>query len=224
MMTSDESTRRLDRLSRALRRRIDWVPEGELVALEAEHADALAAEGARERRKLRATRIEVLPLTTADALAIAAETHTRTRMVRAVEGWLATDVPVFVGSGLPGVGKTMSGAAALATLGGDYVRAPELARCYAAMFGEDVECREALVAQRGLVVVDDIGAELRADLLGVALLEMLDARRRGQRSIWITNLSRGDFEARYSDPRLLSRLAQSAKWCVDVGADLRRGR
>ena len=70
--------------------------------------------------------------------------------------------------------------------------------------------------------------DMPADIAAMtgALHSLLDMRRRsGMRTIAIANFPRSTFEARYSDSRLISRLAQTSvvRWYVDVGADMRRG-
>ena len=181
-----------------------------------EDAERLAAE-----RRAKVMALD-LPVTLADERALLDGTTEKTRIATAVNAWFAGPDPLLVLSGTPGTGKTMASAVLLVEHGGAYVRALELARLYLAQFGEEIERREALAATYPLLVVDDIGTERDAASMTVALVEVLDARRRGRRNIWCTNLSRAAFEARYPDPRLHSRMAQSGSWLVEAGEDLRR--
>jgi DNA replication protein DnaC len=195
--------------------------EAAIAALETLHAAAIGELRARERgERLDAFRV---PLTCADTELVARDQLDPTRVVKMARSWLATDKPLLVLSGPPGRGKTVAAADALVRVSGRYTRAGDVARLFLAQFGDEVREREALIRERHLLVVDDVGTEMRPDAMGVALIEMLDARRRGQRTLWVTNLSRGDFEGRYDDSRLRSRMAQSAVWCVDNGPDMRRG-
>jgi DNA replication protein DnaC len=198
--------------------------ETELAELEARYAPQLAALEAKQVQRKRRGRLEALdiPVTASDLDLLARDALTDTRALKAVRQWHSGDCPLLVLSGPVGRGKSVAAAAALLECAGRYVRASTLARLYLAQFGDEVEQRERLVETDGVLVVDDIGTERNAEAMAVALVEVLDARRRGSRSLWITNLSRADFEQRYRDARLLSRLAQSAQWCTDVGADLRR--
>ena len=196
--------------------------EVEITALEAANAERFADK----RRKDRALRLDHLdiPVNAADLQLLASDDIQQTRAVKATRLWLATEQPVLVLSGPCGRGKTVACADALLRQHGRYARASDVARLFLASFGDDVELREKLIHEPQLLVLDDIGTELRADLMSVALIEAVDARRRGQRTILITNLSRAAFEQRYADERLHSRLAQAATWIIDPGADLRRQR
>ncbi len=128
--------------------------------------------------------------------------------------------------GPPGVGKTLA-ALELALRHGDscYCGARRLERTFAARFGDQLDEQGALRTCGALLVLDDVGSEHDAQVVGSALLEILDARRCHQRlTIVIANLTREQFEERYPDARLASRLAQSAKWALCTGPDLRRAK
>lgn len=194
--------------------------EAVIATLEAQHAGAIAALERKERAE-RLGRYD-LPITAADAELVANGALEPTRVLRATRVWLDGASPLLLQSGPPGRGKTLAAADALVRLPGSYVRAGTLARLFMASYGSEVQEREELVRAPRLLVIDDVGTERNADAMGSALVEVLDARRRGQRNLWITNLSRAAFEQRYPDARLHSRIAQSGVWCIDDGADLRR--
>jgi DNA replication protein DnaC len=196
--------------------------EAAITGLETRHAD-LIAEASRKRRAARIKAFGV-SITSADEDLIARRALDETRSLKAVRTWSETDKPLIVLTGKCGVGKTVAAACALMELGGDYVRALDLARLFLAQFGDEVEQREKLIAGEGVLVIDDIGTERNAEAMGVGLVEVLDARRRGQRNVWCTNLSKADFLARFPDERLHSRLAQSAVWLADTGTDQRRAK
>ena len=164
-----------------------------------------------------------LPVTDQDVEALALDELDTTRALVQAQKWHSGPGSLLVMSGTPGIGKTVAAALLLLEHGGRYVRALDVARLFLAQFGDEIGQRQKLVECTGLLVVDDIGTERSVEAMQVALFELLDARRRdGRRSLWITNLARAAFEQRYGDPRLLSRLAQSALWFVQAGDDLRR--
>lgn len=194
--------------------------EAALRELEARYEPTFV-ERVRSRREARVRALR-LPVTTDDEQALIFDTLEPTRAVQAVRRWYATEAPLLVLSGPPGRGKTLAAAHTIVRHGGRYVRALDLGRLYLAQFGAEVVERSELARAQGVLVCDDLGTEHNPDAVGTALSELLDARRRGQRSIWATNLDQRAFGERYPDARLHSRMAQSAHWLIDAGGDLRR--
>jgi DNA replication protein DnaC len=191
----------------------------------AESKYAAEVEAARVARRRREVCNAQFPITTADEEALAARALKQTRSRRVVETFLSGDKALLLLVGSTGVGKTIACCEAIMKHGGQHVSASHFARLFVAEWGDDVEEREALVNIDRLFVIDDIGTERNPDLMKIALVEAIDRRRtRGRRSIWISNLSRADFETRYPDPRLHSRLAQSALWSTDVSDDMRKSK
>lgn len=192
-----------------------------LDALEAKYAEALREHRIEQRR--RRVRSFNMPLTDADVNALALGALEETHTLVAARKWWASDTPLLVLLGSPGIGKTLAASALLFEHGGTYARALEVARLFAAQFGDEIDDRQKLIDCAGLLVLDDIGTERSLEAMQAALFELLDARRRDRRrSIWVANLTRAAFEERYADPRLLSRMAAAASWFAHGGEDMRR--
>ncbi|HMI92627.1 MAG TPA: ATP-binding protein [Polyangiales bacterium] len=168
-----------------------------------------------------------LPLTAKDAdllLADALDMHLKS--IVAVSSWLASNVPWILLLGSTGRGKTLAAAWALMQHGGRYVGARELERLATARYGDEAETFTELLATRTLVV-DDIGRERDVGHMTAVLLDLVDERRkRGQKTIAISNVAKAAFLKTYADERLLSRLSEPgiASWVSDAGTDLRRAK
>lgn len=135
-----------------------------------------------------------------------------------VHEWLGTDLtnaykPVLVLAGRTGVGKTVAAAAALADLGGEFLKATQL---LVAMrdHSDHYEMQRRLRTSR-LVVVDDIGTERDPDALGSALYELIDSRLDDfdRRTLLTTNLTPEQLFQRL-DERTADRLRELSKWAV----------
>jgi DNA replication protein DnaC len=168
-----------------------------------------------------------LPITAADHHRLLHGTLDRSvKSFAAVEAWLATDVPWLLLTGSVGRGKTVAAGWALVERGGAYVGARELERVATARYGDESE-KFAGLLEKYTLAVDDIGRERDAGHMTAALLDLLDERRkRGQKTIAISNVSKGDFLRTYRDERLLSRLLEPgiAMWVSDHGDDLRKAK
>lgn len=188
------------------------------------------AEAQRERdREQLKDRIRALklPITAADEARLVVGTLEETTFLRHVRTWLDTERPWIVLSGPVGRGKTLAAGEALARerRKSCYLGARELERIFTARYGDEIDLQRKLIECRGIVVIDDVGRERDAEGMAAALLDLVDARRgRGQKSIAITNLSATQFQARYPDERLWSRIVECAAWVIDRGPDMRRGR
>jgi hypothetical protein len=149
-----------------------------------------------------------------------------TPALTAVHDW-ATDQdspPWLVISGTVGRGKTLACVAAVAVLGGVFVRARELSRAFSAKFGDDHELQLRCFSS-GFLVIDDLGRETDHVAMQGYLEDLLDERpNRRHRTVITTNLDAKQFAATYPDERLRSRLFQLARFVSDSGPDLRRGR
>lgn len=164
-----------------------------------------------------------LPVTDADERMLAAGTIKQTRMVAGVVAWMNGDVPLLVMSGTPGRGKTIAACHAIVEKRGRYRRAREVCGLFLAQFGDERDELGTILATGGVLTIDDIGTERDPVAFCAALVDILERRRkRGRRNVWITNLQRAAFEARYDDPRLHSRMAECGTWLVDTGEDMRR--
>jgi DNA replication protein DnaC len=180
---------------------------------------AAEAEDASRRRKLYLLK---LPITAADERRILASDYDSTPIVTGLEGWDATEKAWAMLCGPVGRGKTFGAACWLFHSSGLYVGARELERLSMAKFGDEQARFQSLLESRCLVI-DDIGREDDAGRMTSALLDLVDYRRTTRlRTVAITNFSRKAFEERYSDARLLSRLAECATWIADVGPDMRK--
>lgn len=153
-----------------------------------------------------------------------------TKPLRSMRRWLARgDVPpILVLSGGMGSGKSVAAAFAVAhQRGGLWRSASQIARIFAANFGEQYADQQS-ICNAALLVVDDLGSESQGSKMSGVLLELLEQRKRSariMRTIISTNLGRAEFEKRYPDPRIASRMdahAGAVAWIDCPGADLRR--
>lgn len=185
---------------------------------EAEREDRI-----RQAREDAHDRARKLPITDADMRAIAFGELDETEPLKAVRAWLETDVPILVLGGTVGRGKTVAACWAVVAKHGRYMRARAFERLFAHRYGEEELAEQERFMRSPLVVVDDIGGrEDTPEGLGAYLLDLVDERRHARtRTILITNQPRKVFEERYPDPRIHSRLKQSATWAITRGDDLR---
>jgi DNA replication protein DnaC len=168
----------------------------------------------------------ILPvLPAADVAALVRGELQQTPFLAHVRAWHEqTARPILVLSGPQGRGKTLCAAWVLGDHGGRYVGVEDFVRLAAARWGAEAS-RFIDLASAHTLVLDDVGRESteNAERVRAALVELVD-KRRGERmrTIITTNLSAKDFATTYPDPRLTSRLSQSALWRTDTGADMRR--
>lgn len=129
--------------------------------------------------------------------------------------------PWLVLVGMTGCGKSVSAAWAIAN--GPHSHAWRSRRAviqtFAGYFGPAAADQE-LMYRCKLLVLDDIGTETEAERMGQALGELLE-QRKGLKTLVTTNLTRKEWELRYPDPRLHSRLRESAVFFTDKSADMR---
>lgn len=190
--------------------------------------DKLAAEYEwRHGRQQRGERIKGFRCTDAMREALLAATYSETDAVkRAREWWANRDKPWLLLSGRTGCGKSMAAASIPADHGhGTFVRADEVIRVFASMFGEQYEEQQTLRDAR-LLVLDDLGCELDHARMLPALLDLLDARQSARRhpTIVTTNLTPAAFRERYPNDRLNSRMSELVRWEGLTGEDLRRNK
>lgn len=133
--------------------------------------------------------------------------------------------PWLVLSGRTGTGKSVSAATAIAVDGGLWIRADDVVRIFAGLFGDALE-RQARVEHARLLVLDDVGCEADKDRMQPALIELIDARVSAMwtPTIVTTNLTKRDFATRYDSERLMSRFSELVTWVALDGPDLRRKR
>lgn len=200
--------------------------EREAIAREA------ANETARRAQEAALERAASLPITDAVARMIVLDQLEETDPLRHVRAWLASEVPILVLCGTVGRGKTVAACWAVLRHGGRYMVARDFERLFAHRYGDDELAEQRAFMSAGLVVLDEIGREDTAEGFGAYMLDLVDKRQRSStRTILIANMARSStqpgkpsFEQRYPDPRLHSRLRQSAKWAATVGDDLRGAR
>jgi len=188
-------------------------------ALQKERTDA-NARAARDNResRMKSAGLEG-SITDEDWTMVVHQSLKDTRSVQAVSAWLETKTPYLALFGTTGCGKTLACAIGLAAVGGRYVHTKRLERLFLAQFGPALEEQEVLMNRHGLLVIDDIGTELHPDTFASSLYEVLDRRQgAGRRTIITANMPKGDFEKRYGDARLLSRMKRA-----DVVGDARTG-
>lgn len=198
----------------------DWVPRMELAKR------ALARQRRETERKFEESGCAVTDTVLA---ALRAEKLNTTDATDALAQWWGQrrklEKPWLVLSGPAGVGKTVAVAHMLWTLGGRFVRADELVRLFASMFGDQYDKQQEL-RDAGSLVIDDVGGELDQTRMLPALLDLLDSRKSAYNrpTIVTTNLSKKDFAERYKNERLMSRMAESVHWVSLTGEDLRRSK
>ncbi len=194
--------------------------DAQLTALESKYAAAVAdADLGRRRAAVRALN---MPIEDADVELLAGDAFEEKAPAAAIREWCASGKPLLILSGTTGTGKTLAAARELLRTGGKYIAARDVSRLFLAQFGEEAEQARALIEVAGLLVLDDIGREKNHEAMQTGLIELLDYRRRdGRRNIWITNLPRVEFTKRYSDERLLSRIAGAGIWHAKNASDMR---
>lgn len=201
-----------------------------LVALHRPMTDAeFAAESEQRRieeeRDSRRSRLERSGIQLPDAIreAVIRREQADTPAVLEVRKWAKPLLrPWLILAGTVGTGKTTAAGTAIASVGGDFIRARELERLSKAAFGAEAERLAALKATR-LLVIDDLGRESDTARMAVTLEDLLDERCTKQRvTILTTNFDASALRERYPDERLHSRLFQLARFAAFDGADLRR--
>jgi DNA replication protein DnaC len=201
------------------------LPDPALIAeREAETRAELAEAEASQLREARMKRLrDARPaLDYRDVDRIVADDMQTTVALVAVRAFVESRKPLLVLAGGIGVGKTVAAAWWLANRGGEYVRAGRVAAVFRAQFGDEVKEQGRLREMRHLVI-DEVGTEPDAKVMGACLFELLDDRRwHEQQTILISNLNRADLLQRYDDPRLHSRMHQAGVLCETGGPDLRR--
>lgn len=195
------------------------------VDLEAQHERLRREDEWRDRLQERRTRLERAGLegtvTDEDFDRIVKDKLEDTQSLRLVRGWLKGKAPFLVLLGPAGRGKTVACAWAIAGVNGRYVTAKKLERMFLAQYGAILDEQDRLMWSRGLLVIDDVGIELKRDEFISSLYEVVNARQGGgRRTIITSNLSRKEFKQKYNDARLLSRLKR-AEFGTDAGPDMR---
>lgn len=185
-----------------------------------------AEEQARERLEERSDRLKTAGvegcITDEDWERIVNDRLDHSRSLNAVEAWLKERTLYLALFGTTGCGKTVACAWGIARVGGRYVQAKKLERLFAAMYGSALQEQDALMERHGLLVIDDVGTELNPQTFASSLYEVLDRRQgSGRRTIITANMAKGDFEKRYTDSRLLSRMKR-ADVVGDTSEDRRR--
>lgn len=181
----------------------------------------LAAQDRDAAIRARMRILDGMPLTERDRELIRGHQLEPRMCLRVVQAWLPTERPWLILSGSVGRGKTLAAAWALTVVGGRYIGAREAERVFVARYGDEVD-RQRELLRSYLLVIDDLQTERDAAGMEATLLALVDARRGKEKSILITNGTRAAFRKRYADPRLLSRLDESAQWLSESGEDMRR--
>lgn len=143
-----------------------------------------------------------------------------TPAVKAAMSWVDGDKRVLLLRGGVGVGKTL--AAAVAARHGVEKHAMHSVSWHSpGKFASGVlhsYAEDAPKVGRDLVIIDDVGREMRADF-GEALCSFLDEK--SARILMTTNLSKEQFRERY-DPRLIDRLGEIGAAVTVKGESRRR--
>lgn len=139
------------------------------------------------------------------------------KAVRTVRRWLGGQAvpPVLFLSGGTQCGKSVAAALALVSIGSGLWRSHrQAATAFASSFGDPAADADRMKWAR-MLVVDDVGLEPESQrgAMGVALVELLEARKRSPRrtrTVITTNLGQAAFFKRYPDPRLRGRMGAEA--------------
>jgi DNA replication protein DnaC len=192
----------------------------------AEHERIVQEARAVEERQRRADRLAAqnIELEHRTHRAVIMDTGLEQRTsIRAVQKWLVRPdlKPMLILVGEHGCGKSVAAAWAVANFPDStcWYSAKELERVFASDFGEK-EKKQKRVKFSKFSVLDDIGTEADPDRMCSTLIEILEARKQ-RKTLVTTNQSAESWIARYSDPRLHSRLRESAYFVADKGGDMR---
>lgn len=156
-----------------------------------------------------------------------------TKALNVVRRWHAAKhtKPTLIAKGNAGCGKSSAAGWLVAECGGVWFRAERARRAYMSTFGAELErLTDAIGAP--LLVLEDVGTEQDAVSFGALLCEVLDQRKSARyRTLITTNLTRQQWQSRYGDPRIVSRvgtedksgvvLTESVHWVSVAGPDLR---
>lgn len=153
--------------------------------------------------------------------------------MRAVQRWLwRTDIkPMLVLVGGRGCGKSVAAAYAAATYTDSvcWYSANDLVRFFSTNHAESLKEQKRAKFAR-LTVLDDVATEGDPVRMCAALIDILEKRKQKKTIVTTNNHLDSDkpglesWLTRYPDPRLHSRLAESAVFVVDNGPDLRVGK
>lgn len=177
----------------------------ELIAQEAlDEAKKNAAERETRRRAARAARLAPISgrLTSAGLEAIVDGREANTPSMAFLKMWLNDQVyPLMLLTGGVGCGKTMAASWALSRApSGQYVHARQLGAQFQPSRRAVARGTEPLDMSVALLVVDDLGTEVRDQRVALAFSEILDSRQSADRlTIITTNLSEKDFKERYCE-------------------------
>lgn len=118
--------------------------------------------------------------------------------IQHVTRWMATEVAFLLLAGRPGTGKSFAAAVALALCrrGGQLLRASEIARC--SLFAADDRLTiESIVETRGVLIIDDLGAEATTSITSSIWDEVFDGRYERGRTVVTSNLTFARIVDRY---------------------------
>lgn len=144
--------------------------------------------------------------------------------LRAVQRWLSRPdlKPTLIIVGIPGCGKSVACAWAVANFSGSsaWYSAKEVVRVFSQHFGDAASKARTRAQRAQLTVIDDVSTEDDPVRMCSSLVEILESRKQ-RRTLITTNQTQEDWEKRFPDVRLHSRLAQQAIFVADPGPDLR---
>lgn len=173
------------------------------------HADAKTKDVEEREERMRNSGIEG-SITDEDWRLVKLNSLHHSKSLEFVEGWLEQRTLYLALLGTVGCGKTLACAYAIAEVGGLYTTAKRVERVFLAQFGTALAEQEHIMNKNGLLVIDDVGTELNQQTFASSLFEVLNARQgAGRRTILTANMPKKDFEQRYTDARLLSRLKRA---------------
>lgn len=225
---------------------LDMIPSGIAIPSSEELAQIeLREQAERERQRLaeqaRFFRQRVascgLPITSEDIDRLVSGHAQQTQAYREVHDWMGSTIgddgrvsqtiryPWLVLLGGVGVGKTFAAASFAIKANAKYIRFDQAARLCASKWSPDREKFESLFEVPDLVI-DELGTETDADAGRLALLELVEWRRRDkQRTLLMGNLRQVELKQKFDDgiydPRVRSRFQQCAVLRVIQGGSMR---
>jgi DNA replication protein DnaC len=145
-----------------------------------------------------------------------------TEALKATAEWRRSEDWALCLLGGVGTGKTLAACRALASWGGTVAFFPAAEASLAPLYGPAAADLRTKMKTAGMLVVDDLGAELLSDAWRALFDSLVNERYGWRRALLLTsNLSLEDFKARYGE-RVVDRLRDGGR-IVSVGEGSLRG-
>lgn len=229
--TMNAPSRGLAKLTDAIHKLLATVPVDDAKVAEIERDNQAAAQVEKRRnRRARLNKLDIQLDRSIYSKVVSDVAYREGTSMVSVKRWLHRDdlKPTLVLVGGPGCGKSVAAAHAIASWEGTayWVSGPELIRIFAATYGDDVR-EQRKIKKVELLVIDDPSTGADPVRECAILIDVLNSRKQ-RRTIITENLAyeakdeaKETWRTRYTDPRLHSRLRESAVFVYDHGPDLR---